>query len=393
MSGPRALARALALLLGALTLGGCGLGKTVSGWMGSDEPVEPVAPLLDFIPAAEVDRLWSTNVGDGAGKQFLKLAPAVGGERVFSAEVDGDVAAIDFATGRKVWERDTERRVSGGPGVGDGLVVVGTLDGEVLALAEADGSVLWEATVSSEVLASPVIAQGLVMVRTGDGRVFALEADSGKRRWVYDRQVPSLTLRGNSAPVMAEGLVVAGFDSGRLVALDAAAGRPAWETTVGLPSGRTDLDRMVDIDAEPVFEDGRLFVASYQGRVAALDVESGQILWARDISSYAGLEVYGPYLYVTDDQGRLWALDARSGSSIWRMEDLAGRRPSAPAVVGEHVVVGDFEGYVHWMERETGVFVARVRQGSKPILTKPQTVGDVLLVHDAGGGLAAYRVR
>lgn len=391
----RARAAACALwLCTATVLGGCGIGKTVSDFMdfGEDAPAVPITPLAEFEPLIEPERLWSVDTGSGEGEAYLGLQPAIGSERAYSAEYDGDVLAVGLENGRKLWSVDTDSPLSGGPGADGALVVVGNADGEVIALADSDGAQLWRTRVSSEVLAAPAIGDDIVVVRSGDSRLYGLDADSGRRRWVYDRQSPTLTLRGTSPPIIAAGLVVAGFDGGRVVALELDTGRPAWEFSVGLPSGRTDLDRMVDIDAEPVYLDGVVYVASFQGRVAAIDIFSGNLLWSRDISSYAGLATDGLLVYLSDDIGRIWALDARTGNSVWRQDDLGGRRPTAPGLLGGYLAVGDFEGYLHWLNASSGEFVARNRVGSVPMRAKPVTVEDRLLVYDTAGELAAYRV-
>jgi outer membrane protein assembly factor BamB len=271
------------------------------------------------------------------------------------------------------------------------MVLLGTRKGEVLALSETDGATLWEATVSSEVLAAPRVESSVVVIRTIDGKLFGLAGDTGRRLWSYDRQVPVLTLRGTSAPVTTRDLVIAGFDNGGLAALELRTGKVAWEAPIAQPAGRTDLERMVDVDADPLVLDGTLYVASYQGRVAAVFPDSGQILWEEKLSSHAGIGVDEKYLYVSDDAGRISALDRYSGRSAWRRKTLRGREPTAPAASGEYVVVGDIEGYLHWLRRDTGDLAVRVRVDDSRILVPPLVVDEVVIGYSSEGTLTAYR--
>ncbi len=364
----------------------------MSDLLEDEEPAQVATPLVEFEPSIAIQELWTDDVGEGTDALFLKLTPAAAEGTVYVADREGTVSAIGIESGDAVWERDTDLPISGGPGLGAGLILVGTSDGEVLALSQADGSPVWTAAVSSEVLAPPRIEDGVAVVRTGDGKVFGIDASAGTRVWVYDKQVPVLTLRGTSAPVLSEGLAIVGFDSGALVALEIKTGKPAWEVGVAQPRGRSDLERMVDIDAEPVLYDDRLYVATFQGRVAALELQDGDLVWDKTLSSYAGLGVDEDNLYVTDDRGHLWSLDRLAGSANWEQEQLAGRALTAPSRTGDYVVVGDMEGYLHWLGREDGQQAARVRLDDERIITAPLVVGDVVIAYSSGGTLGAYRV-
>jgi outer membrane protein assembly factor BamB len=394
-----------ALLL-LFTLAGCGAVDTVkdgfSSLVGSeDDPneaeaeaikkrLEPV-DLVDFDASLTVTEQWSVAVGSGTDDHYLKLHPVEADGRVYAAEFDGDVIGFTLGGGKQLWSTDTDTAVTGGPGVGDGIVVVGSKDGEVTALASDRGVVLWRAQVTSEVLAEPVASSGVVVVRCADGKVFGLDASDGSRRWSYDRLVPTLSLRGYSAPVVSGDLVMIGFDNGRIVALDLLAGKPVWEANVAVPRGRTDLDRIVDIDGDLTVADGVLYVVSYQGRLAAIDISTGEGLWGRDLSSYSGVAVSSDRVYVSDDAGGVWCMDRLDGSAIWKQEGLANRQTSAPAVVGDYIVVGDYEGYVHWLNASDGSFAARERADSSPVIAAPLVVGDQILVYTAGGDISSYR--
>lgn len=381
--------RLAVILLLAISSGGCG---TVSDYMRGKDNSEPPAPLQVFQASVQVQTAWSARVGSGSDNEYFKLTPSVANGKVFAADRRGRVSAYDAASGRSLWSVESKAAVSGGPGNGEGLVLVGTSDGEVLALDEGSGAERWRVRVSSEVLSAPVAAQGVVVVRTVDGKLFGLDVHEGKRLWTHDSSVPALTLRSTSAPVIAGDMVLGGFASGRLVALSINDGRMLWETVIAEPHGRSELERLVDISAEPQVVGRTIYVTSYQGRVAALDLESGRLIWTRDMSSYAGLSVDDHAVYITDDKGQVFGLDRRDGRALWKQDKLRARAVTAPEVYGEYVVVGDFEGYLHWMARDDGGFVARVRTDEAGILTPPMAVGDLLYVNGKGGVLAALRM-
>ena len=353
-----------------------------------EDTVEPPAELVDFDATVEVSELWSRKVGAGVGNQYLKLRPAIAGGRVYSAGRDGDVAAYDALTGERLWTASTGVAVSGGPGVGDGLVMIGTSDGEVLALGSEDGERVWRARLSSEVLAPPLAADGIAVVRTGDGKLFGLSSDDGTRLWVYDRAVPVLTLRGTSAPVLAPDAAIAGFDSGRVVSVSLRDGQTLWERRVAVPTGRSVLERMVDVDADPLLAGDTVYVATFQGHVAALDVATGTVVWQREMSSHAGLGLDHSYLYVTDDMNHVWALDRFNSASIWRQQRMQGRGLTSPVSFRNYVVVADFEGYVHWLRRDDGQFVARSRVDDG-VIAAPIATEEAVYIYDRGGTITA----
>lgn len=378
-------------LLGLLAAGlaGCGLPDRLAG--GEDHALE-VSELVDFEASVEVDMRWRRRVGTGVDDQFLKLRPVHAGGRVFAAGHDGEVVACDEQTGDVVWKVETEAPLSGGPGAGEGLVVVGTIDGEVIALDATRGAALWRARVSSEVLAPPLVAREVVVVRTGDGKLFGLARQSGRRIWAYDRTMPVLTLRGTGSPALFEDTIIAGFDGGRVVAISLADGQTRWENSVAVPSGRSELERIVDIDADLLIADDTVYVVTFQGQVTAMDARIGAILWRRDMSSHAGMGLDTANLYVSDDMSHVWALARSSGASIWRQQRLQGRALGAPVRFGDHVVVADAEGYVHWLRREDGQFAARIRV-REGVLAPPVVAGDAVYVLDRGGTLSALVLR
>lgn len=383
-------------LLALLALVACGgVKETVSNIVAkeSDNSVPP-AELLDFEATVEIEELWSGRYGKGVENLFYELVPAPYDGKIFTADRDGRMIALDGENGDEIWsERSKDLRISGGPGSGDGLIYVGTSDAEVFARDAETGEEKWTATVSSEVLAPPRSSYGTVIVRTGDGKLFGLSADTGKRKWIYDRTIPVLTLRGTGAPAFYGSGVIAGFDNGRLVALDLETGKQEWETRLAVPSGRSDLERMVDVDSEPTIVDDTAYVATFQSSVAAVSAPNGQLEWTREISSHTNLAVDSNHVYVTDDQGYVWALDRYSGASVWKQVALKARRVSGPTLFGDYIVVGDFEGYLHMLDRETGEFAYRTRIDKERILVPCRVVDDILLGFSASGELAALRIK
>ncbi|MCL5975173.1 MAG: outer membrane protein assembly factor BamB [Gammaproteobacteria bacterium] len=262
-----------------------------------------------------------------------------------------------------------------------------------MALDESTGKELWRQRLSSEVLAPPKVGGGSAIVRTADGRLTALSATNGNILWNYQRAVPLLSLRGVSAPVIEGQSVLAGYDNGKLVALSLTDGKVIWDRSVAIPSGRTELERLVDIDADPVVHNGIVYVVAFQGNLAAMDVDTGQTLWDREMSSTSGIAVDPTNaVYVSDNQSYLWAIADGTGDSLWRQTLLLRRSISAPAIVGDYVVVGDFEGYLHWVSRSDGRFVARQRIDKNAIRSQPVVRDGVLYVMTTGGKLTAIRI-
>jgi outer membrane protein assembly factor BamB len=382
------------LLAAAFGCAGCGMSDTVRRYLtGGEDNAEPPAPLVAFDTKLRVIELWSRGT-PGVDEQYLKLAPALSGQRLFIAAPDGDVVAVDATNGNTLWDAEyDDELVTGGPGTGENMVFLGTSEGRVIALHADSGRRAWTSRLSSEILSPPLRADGIVVARTNDGKVYGLDGGSGRRVWVYDRSVPALTLRGTSTPAIDSGLVVAGFDAGRLAALDLRNGKLLWEAAIATARGRSELERMVDIDSDPIIYDGTIYVASFQGQLAAVQLESGRILWTREISSHAGFTVDDNYVYVTDDESHVRAFDRFSGGNVWNNEKLHARGVTGPARIGDYLVVGDMEGFLHWMDRVTGEFVARIRLSDARIIVPPQVVGKVLYAFSSDGELAAYTYR
>jgi outer membrane protein assembly factor BamB len=347
-----------------------------------DTVVDPPAELVDIKSVLPVDKLWSTGVGGGGEALRLALGLAHEEDVLYAAARDGKVRAIDAANGRTRWQTDTKLELSAGPGAGNGLVVVGTNDGEVVALdAEAGG----------EILAAPLVAGDRVVVRSVDGRMRALLASDGSEAWMVEDIVPRLSLRGTAPPVLAGSTVICGFDSGKVMAVNLESGEILWQAQVSTPKGRSELERLADVDAAVQVDGGDVYAVGYQGRAAMIALDSGQIWWARDLSSYRGLALDDANLYVATSEGDVVALRRRDASILWTQQGLKRRWLSTPAVVGPAVMVGDFDGYLHWLDRESGTFVARERPGRDRISVAPLVVGDRVFVIDDGGEIVAYR--
>jgi outer membrane protein assembly factor BamB len=375
--------RLLAFCVVTLLLASCSLFET--------DNTEPPAPLVDFNASLTPTVLWSQSTGRGSGD--FKLMPTLSQGRVFTSSVKGLVTAIEVDSGKVLWEMNTKLPLSSGAGVGTGHVVVGARNGILAALSETDGKPLWRVQLSSEVIAAPQIDSNVVVVRTVDGKVYALNVYSGAKIWVYERDIPILSLWGNSPPVISQTWVIAGLDNGKLAVLNLQTGKLLWEANVAIPHGRTELERLVDIDAKPIVSDGVVYVTSYQGRTVAGDLYSSKLLWERDISSYAGLAVDNESVYISDAHSHIWAVSRASGVSLWKQTKLQARVITAPVVMGNYLVVGDIEGYVHWMRKDNGEFVARYRTGSKRINVPPLVIDEQrVLVYNSRGELQLLRL-
>jgi outer membrane protein assembly factor BamB len=351
-----------------------------------DKPVPLAKIKAHFAPKL----VWSAGLGKSEPKLDLGLAPAIDGTHVYATNAEGEVEAYDLANGHKVWHKKLKMPVSGGTGAGGGLVLVCGTGGILVALSESDGSERWHAQLSSEVLAAPVVAPELVLVRTVDGKLFALEAADGKQRWVAEQQVPRLTLRGTSKPVVGGELAISGFDNGRLMAVTLAAGNPAWDVAVGQPRGSSELQRLIDIDSPPSVDGEDVFAVAFQGRAVRLARDTGLEIWSHEVSSYRGLAADDLGVYVSTADGYVIKLDRASGAERWRQKGLLRRQLTEPVLQGDSVVVADFEGWIHWLSREDGTFLARAKGGSR-ISDAPLVSGDLLIVQTDKGKLEAWR--
>jgi len=370
-----------------LLLSGC---SWIKSWGDDDDPDAP-AKLVEFEPTLKVGKTWSTDVGKGLDKAGRQIRPAYSSDSLYAADYKGMLSAIDAENGRKRWEIKTELAFTGGPGVSGNLLMMGTENGEVFAFDASTGTQLWSATVTSEVLSAPAESDGIVVVRCIDGRVFGLDADTGQRLWVYDHSVPLLTLRGNSPLLLRAGVVFVGYDGGQVVALKLDDGIKMWEQSLVTAEGRTELERLSDIDGQLVFIASDLLVSSYKNRLASLAADSGRLLWFKDVSSATGVSVDRINLTLSDKDGNLWLLDRRNGAESWKQDQLLHRGLTRPVFYGSFIVVGDAEGYLHWINIKDGQFAAREKVGGDGFSGPPLVVGNKLYVMTKKGTLIAFR--
>ena len=359
---------------------------------GDKDNAEPPADLLDFDASAKAEKLWSVSVGSGVAQQYLKLYPLLLKDRLIAADRSGKVIAVNADTGKVIWRVDLDVVLSGGVGGNADYYFVTTRDGEIIALNSA-GAVAWRKPISSESLAPVVADDNRVYIRSGDGNVTALALTDGAPLWTYSRDVPALSLRGNSTPILDQSRLYLGQDNGRLIALDLQDGRSIFDVAVASATGRSEIERLNDVDGTAVLDKGLLYIVSYQGRVIALDVRRGQLLWTRNVSSYSGLDVGNTSLFMADDRDHLWALDKDNGATLWKQEKLQARQLTRPTVSGDAIVVGDTAGYLHWLSQYDGHFIARVHVDSDGILVPPVVSNERVHVMTRDGDLVAYKLK
>ena len=380
--------RLLLPLLAAAGLAACSSLPSVNpmDWFGNKPSGPKPAELPVLTNAQGVRVLWSSSIG--AAEAFV-FSPTLNGDSVYAASRAGTVARLEAASGQARWRISLGKRISGGVGSDGALVVVASDDGEVFALDARDGAVKWRARVSSEVLAAPKLGEGLVLVRSADSRIFAFGAEDGKRRWVYQRPAASLIVRSPAGLTIHMGAAYAGFSGGRLVAITLANGSARWEATVALPKGATELERVTDIVGDPAALGREVCAAAYQGRVACYDGQNGNQLWARDMSTLTGVSFDARYAFISDDKGAVHALDRSNGRSIWKQDRLAHRQLSLPLPLGTEVALGDLQGQIHFLARESGAFLARFATDGSAVRAAPVKLPDGFLVQTQNGGLYA----
>lgn len=370
------------LLIIAFALSGCG---------SKSNALKP-AKLKSFSETAKLSKVWQKDFGRLSSDEHIRLSPYFDDSRIYTTDTKGKLSAFQADGGELIWKARVKRHITGGVGVGDDNVYVATKSGTIIALASADGKKRWEKKITSEVLSPPVSASGTVIVQTADGKLIALSADTGKRKWNYRRQEPSLSLRGTSSPIIFQGIVITGFASGNIVAVRIADGRVLWEIPVVYPRGRNEIERLVDIDVPAIIGKDLLFSAGYQGKLVAINLRTGRMEWSKKFSTHTGMGLDDQNIYLSDDSGNIVAFDQRTGASLWKQSQFTGRGVTAPAVLGKHLVVGDYQGYVHILDKDIGVQVGRYRLSSDAIVSRPVTQDDTLYVNNMGGDIAALRL-
>jgi len=377
----------IALWMVIILVSGCSSLESLNPFSSSTSKIKS-AELTMIVPTAEMRPLWQSSIG--SSREF-SFTPAIIGNSVYAGASDGSVARYD--DGRQVWRISAGQVLSGGVGSDGKLVVLGTSKGEVLAFDAATGNPVWRTRVNSEILAAPAVSDGLVVIRGGDSRIFGFEASDGKRRWVYQRSTPALSLRSYAGVAMSDRAILAGFPGGKLAAISVENGAVLWEGTVAMPKGATELERVADITSLPVTQGREVCAVAYQGRVACFDMNNGNQLWSREVSSSTGLDMDEKSVYVSDEKGSVLAFDRSNGSSLWKQDKLFMRGLSRPLVLGRNVVVADSQGIVHLLNQADGSFAARFATDGSAIFADPQRFKDGFVIQTRDGGIFALSVK
>ncbi|MGR4049601.1 outer membrane protein assembly factor BamB [Kosakonia cowanii] len=379
-------------LLSVTLLSGCSL-------FNSEEDVVKMSPLPvvenQFTPTTS----WSTSVGNGIGKYYSTLHPAFADGVVYAADRHGVVKALSIDDGREIWSVNLAEKdgwfssraalLSGGVTVSGGKVYIGTEQAQVYALNSSDGSVAWKTGVVGEALSRPVVSDGLVLIHTSNGQLQALNEADGAVKWTVNLDMPSLSLRGESAPTTAFGAAIVGGDNGRVSAVLMQQGQLIWQQRISQANGPTEIDRLSDVDTTPVVVNGVVYALAYNGNMTALDLRSGQIMWKRDLGSVSDFVIDGNRIYIIDQNDRVLALSTDGGVTLWTQSDLLHRNLTSPALYNGYIVTGDSEGYLHWINVEDGRFVAQQKVDSSGFLTEPVVAGGKLLIQAKDGTLYA----
>jgi len=399
------------LLISVFVLTSC---STVTDWF-ADEDELVIRKLSPIEAQFTVNTLWSADLGSGVGPYYSRLKPAVAYGKVYAANRHGTINAFEQETGKKVWSKNYAQhpdegltasvtklwsngisaKIAGGLSVAYETVFFGTENGEVIALNAQTGEQLWLVKVKGEVLAAPAVDEGIVLINTGSGVMFALDASTGEEVWSYESDVPPLSLRGVSAPAAANGGAIVGTASGKLAVNIIGTGQTAWEQVISAPTGATELERIVDIDSQPLLAGGTIYVIAYDGSLASVELRSGRVIWKREYRSYRRITTQGNKLFVVDVNSNVYALDRRNGIELWSQGSLKKRLLTGAAPIGEYIVVGDKFGYLHWLNQSDGQIVARLAVGDddedESIYSAPVVEGKVLYTQTRDGKLVAVQ--
>lgn len=396
--------RLLVWFLALLAMSGC-------SWFGGDDEPQEVKPnpLPRFNEEVRLEVLWNQKIGGGSGDRAIRIRPAITGGRVFAASADGKIKALTENTGRIIWEAEikdfyTKEEVAfgfskgldaiiGGVGAGGDLVVVGTGSGEILALNQSDGSLAWKSRVASEVLSQPQIDDDVVVVQSIDGKVSAYDAIDGSRKWIYTTNIPSLTLRGTATPIISGDVILVGFSNGRVTLLEKETGFSGLDRRVGVAQGGSDLERLVDIDGAMAMENGRLYAASFQGRIMSIDIATGRTLWSEEASSVSGVGTGFGNVYLASSDSQISAYNADNGREVWRVDALLHRDITAPVAIGSYLAFTDLEGYLHLVAQSDGRFVGRRKIDGSGVISGVVAEGGRLYVMGNKGSLFVLELR
>ncbi len=362
---------------------------------GNKDNADPPAELTAIKINVPLQLNWALDTRAAKNRASYRLRPLLVGNHAYSIDTDGTVVSVDLASGRKLWKFDTELAPITGLAGNDQILIATSQDGDIVAYRESDDELelLWKTRIESEIRATPLVDNDQVFVRSVDGKLRSLAIADGNEQWVVARSVPALSLTGNSEPLVQGELVFAGFDDGKLIAYDRVTGQTRWESTISAPGGRTEIERLVDVDGSFVLRDGVIYVSSFQGRLAAIQAVSGDLLWSREFSSYQPIAIDDDALYLSADNSHLWAIDRRTGTAFWKQDVLHARKITAPTILGDNLVVADLDGYLHWFSRSEGTLLGRIRTSYTRNYVQPITWQDSVLTLDKQGLLASVSIR
>ena len=385
--------KSLFVILLALTLVACGPVKDFKDQLTErivgQDPIDPPNDLKEFKAKLNPKILWSLKLG---GSETFEFSPSIMGDEVYAASSDGSLAKIDLKTGKVIWKINTGEKLSGGVGVGVNEVTIGTSNG-LLITYDVTGKLLWKTRLSSQVLSAPTVHEGLVIVRTSDNQIHGLNVKDGLKKWTFSRSGPPLNLRSSAGVIASDGVVYAGFPGGKLVAIREDNGTLLWEATVAQPKGVTEIERASDVTSTPVIDGMTIYTVAYQGKISAVDRVNARTLWSRDISSYTGIGIDGARIYLSHTGGAVYSLAIESGKTYWRQGDLLNRKLTTPLGMGDFVIVGDLEGYVHILDKETGAFLGRIQLDDEPVMRRlVEFETGKFLAQTRNGGLYAIAI-
>ena len=386
----------------------CALSIGISACSSTDDEEDEfkIAELTEITERFQPAVKWDVSVGDGVGSYFSRIKPTIAYGKVFSASRHGNAYAFDESTGERVWATDLSdidselgffddkqsALISGGPVAGINKVFFGSENGEVIALDAESGELSWQGKVKGEVIAAPALDSGKLVVNTASGVMKAFNASNGQDDWQIEQDVPALTLRGISAPTISGGGVIVGAADGSLSVYLLEQGRQGWTVDIGEPTGSTELERVIDVDSTPLVYGENIYSVSSRGNLSAVELRSGRVLWQRQYSSFRQIAISGNSLFITDVKGHVYAVDRNNGLELWSQLLLTNRDVTGPAAFGDYVVVGDFEGYLHWLDKSTGEIVARHHVDGSGIFATPTVANDVLYSQSRDGDLEAITI-
>jgi outer membrane protein assembly factor BamB len=368
-------------------------GLLISACSSNDEKQLPPAELVDFKAEMSVKTVWSQSVGSGQGDIFNRLEPFIDGDKIYAAGSDGTVVSLNKNNGKKYWSKDLDTSISGGVAVASGRLYVSATDGSIIAMSADDGRQLWRVNVGSEVLSPVAGNDDVTVVLTLDGRMLGLNATSGENLWEFNSTNPVLTMRATSTPMIIGNVAVGAFASGKVVALDVDSGKLRWDRRVAIPKGRSELERIVDIDGSMLYKNDLIYATSYQGNTMAIEPSNGRVIWQTETSSYTGVGAGFGNVYIADENGTVIAMSEANGDVVWERAELARRRLSDPAAFSSYLAVGDFEGYVHFLSQIDGHMVGRTSVDSSGIRVPMLVDGGMLYVFGNSGRLEALKIK